>query len=240
MSGTVILPIGVIQTCFQEKFGAPRQSMMVKEARGVIKLNPDPQFAQALYQLDTFSHIWILFSFHRSFGKAWRPRIEPPRTDGPKTVGVFASRSPDRPNPIGMSAVKLEKIDLAAAGGIEIHVSGVDILDGTPVLDIKPYLPYADSVEGANAGWARNEIERFPVSFSPESQAACSGQGDARLQTLIGEILSWDPRPKSQREAMPIGDPGSDQKIFRFRILQFDVEWQIQRRGIHVLRLLPA
>ncbi len=215
--------------------------MMAMAARGVLKLNADPLFSQALYQLDSFSHIWLIFSFHQSLGKPWRPRIEPPRTDGPNTVGVFASRSPHRPNPIGMSVVKLEKIDFLAKDGIEIHVSGVDLLDGTPVLDIKPYLPYADIISEANAGWASREITRYPVRFSPMSLAIFDQEGPAELnlKQLIEEVLSLDPRPRSQREAMPIEDPSSDGKIFRFRIHRFDVEWQVREGKILVLRLLP-
>jgi len=234
-------PIGVMKTCFTEKFGVPRQSMMVMEARGVLKLNPDPLYIEALHLLETFSHIWIVFSFHKSLGKNWSSRIEPPGADGPKSVGVFASRSPHRPNPIGMSVVKLEKIDRSASGGIEIHVSGVDLLDGTPVLDIKPYLPYSDTVEGANSGWAANPIARYPVGFSPECLAFLHREEaeNPRLKNLIEEILRWDPRPKSQRTAMPIHEPENEGKKFRFRILQFDVEWQIQQKQICVLELFP-
>ena len=146
-------PIGVIRTNFTEKFGVPRQSMMISEALGVLKLHPDPSFRAALNHLDRFTHIWVVFIFHQSVEKGWRPTIRPPRVDAPRKVGVFASRSPHRPNPIGLSAVKLERIDLDAPGGIEIHLSGVDLLDGTPVLDIKPYLPSTDAEAGASMGW---------------------------------------------------------------------------------------
>lgn len=234
-------PIGVIKTCFTEKFGVPRQSLMVPEARGILKLNPDPQFAEALNQLETFSHLWLVFAFHLAEGKPWRARIEPPRTDGPRTVGVFASRSPHRPNPIGMSVVKLDRIDLKAAGGIELHVSGVDLLDGTPVLDIKPYVPYADIVADANAGWAKQELTQYKVEHSAACLAFFESEQAAQfphLKKLLEEILSWDPRPRSQREAMPIEDPQNDGKIFRFRILGFDVEWRIQEGRIQTLQIL--
>lgn len=232
-------PIGTIQTPFKEKFGVPRQSLMVKEAKGVIQLNPDPEFSQAVFQLETFSHIWILFAFQNQ-GKPWRARIEPPRTESHKTVGVFASRSPHRPNPIGMSVVKLDRIDLQATGGIEIHVSGVDLLDGTPILDIKPYLPYADSIPEANFGWAKEQPKRYPVEFSSGSLAFLEEQKQfPRLQQLVEEMLSWDPRPRSQRESMPLESSESLGKIFRFRILRFDVEWQIQSHKLEVLKILP-
>ena len=136
--------------------------------------------------------------------------------------------------------MNLESIDLEAQGGIEIHLSGVDILDGTPVLDIKPYLPYADIVSHANAGWAGGTLERFPVSFSPESTATLeknSAEQIPRLRELIEQMLGWDPRPASQREAMPLHDPQSEGRIFRFRISRYDVEWQIRGQKIHVLQL---
>lgn len=227
-------PIGIMRTCFKEKFGVPRQSMLAPSARGVLKLGPDPRFKEAVRELETFSHIWILFKFDRQPGDEWRARIEPPRADGPRTVGVFASRSPRRPNPIGMSAVKLERIDLHAAGGVEIHVSGVDLLDGTPVLDVKPYLPYADSIPDASSGWASAELARYPVTFSPESEAALSTEE----RRLIGEMLALDPRPTPQRRSMPAEDKSNLGKVFRFRALGFDVEWRIEGSAFHVLRVI--
>jgi tRNA-Thr(GGU) m(6)t(6)A37 methyltransferase TsaA len=226
-------PIGLMKTAFTEKLGVPRQANLVPAARGVLKLNPDPRYLEAVNQLDTFTHIWILFVFDRGANQEWRPRIEPPRADGPRTVGVFASRSPRRPNPIGMSAVKLERIDLDAAGGIEIHVSGVDLLDGTPVLDVKPYLPYADSIPEAGAGWAHERIDRLPVSFVPGIILP-----PERLE-LLRQILALDPRPTPQRRSMPARDPANYRKVFRFRWEEFDVEWRLDQEGIAVLRLLP-
>jgi tRNA-Thr(GGU) m(6)t(6)A37 methyltransferase TsaA len=236
-------PIGTLRTCFTEKFGAPRQPLLVPEARGILKLNPDPEFALAFDQLATFSHIWILFVFHQHLHKPWHPRIRPPRMDGPRKVGVFASRSPHRPNPIGMSVVKLEKINLEAEGGIEIHFSGVDILDGTPVLDIKPYLPYADSVPEATSGWAAEEITKYPVHFSAGSLSAIE-RVDTELfpnfRGLVEQMLSLDPRPTSQRKSMPILDPKSEGMIFGFRVSNFDVKWRIQGGEIFVVELLPV
>lgn len=233
-------PIGVLRTVFTEKFGVPRQSLMVPEARGVLKLNPEPAFRAALQHLEQFSHIWLVFVFHRNGDRPWQATIEPPRIDAPKGIGVFASRSPHRPNPIGLSAVKLDRIDYAAVGGIELHLSGVDILNDTPVLDIKPYLPYADRVPEANSGWAETEITRYPVEFSPGSLAVISTpSAHPNLQALIREILEWDPRPTSQRRTMPIGAEGTDGMIFAFRLLQWDVRWQIRGNGILVLELLP-
>ncbi len=238
------LPIGFMKTCFNEKFGVPRQSLMMSEAKGTLKLNPDPAYSSALNHLDTFSHLWIVFVFHQHLKKGWKPTIRPPRVDAPRKVGVFASRSPHRPNPIGISAVKLERIDLRAPGGIEIHLSGVDILNGTPVLDIKPYLPFADHIAEANQGWAKSEIPRYPVTFSEESSQFIeqveqgSPENYPNLRLLIAQTLEWDPRPTSQRRAMPIEDLQTQNLVFALRILEFDVQWQIKNHSIYVTNLV--
>ncbi len=235
-------PIGVIKTCFSEKFGVPRQSLMIQEARGILKLKPVPDYRTALNHLEGFSHIWVVFVFHQNEEK-WHPTISPPRIGAPRKVGVFASRSPHRPNPIGMSAVKLEKIDFDAPGGIEIHLSGVDILDGSPVLDIKPYLPFADSIPEAASGWATGEIPCYSVEFSPESRQSIENYSQTRhprLKELIKEMLEWDPRPTSQRRAMPIENPECEGMRFGFRIFDFDVQWEVRNGGILVRELVAT
>lgn len=234
-------PIGFVRTCFTQKFGVPRQALMVSEARGVLKLNPVPSFRVALNHLESFSHVWLIYVFHQHLEKSWRPTIRPPRVDAPRRVGVFASRSPHRPNPIGMSAVRLERVDLNAPGGIEIHLGGVDLMDGTPVLDIKPYLTYSDSLPEANDGWAKGQIPKYAVSFSPRSLEKLARESSARhpqLQRLIAEMLEWDPRPTSQRRAMRIEAPESEGLKFGFRILDLDVQWEIRDRAIYVVDLV--
>ena len=196
-------PIGILKTCFREKFGVPRQSGMIEEASGVLKLLPDPLFPRAFENLDRFSHIWIVFRFHKNARRTWRPTVEPPRLEALRRVGVFATRSPDRPNPIGLSAVKLDRIDFSAPGGIELHVSGVDILDGTPVLDVKPYLPYADSIADANSGWASREIERYPVRFTDESRENIAAYARKSGQNL-GATGKIDPTNAGTRSASDV------------------------------------
>ena len=247
MNPTSLAPyqtIGLMKTCFQEKFGVPRQSMMVTEARGILKLNPDPLYRDALRHLETFSHIWIVFLFHDHLGMQWRPTIAPPRIDAPAKVGVFASRSPHRPNPIGLSVVRLEKIDFDAKGGIEIEVSGVDLLNGTPVIDIKPYVPYADSFPDANAGWTDTKIPRYPVTFSEQSLEQIQSLNSKYqhfskngLKALIEQMLSFDPRPTSQRASLPLENPEQEGHPFAFRMLDFDVKWEIRNKGIFVKEL---
>jgi tRNA-Thr(GGU) m(6)t(6)A37 methyltransferase TsaA len=233
-------PIGFIQSDFKEKFGVPRQSLMIPEARAVLKLKPDSAYFTALNHLESFSHVWVVFVFHQANDREWTPTIRPPRIGAPNRVGVFASRSPHRPNPIGISAVKLDRIDLEAKGGIEIHLSGIDLLDGTPVLDLKPYIPYADSITDANAGWAEGEIPKYPVTYSPEAMEAIrSSLADhPHLQGLLTQTLELDPRPTGQRESMPIADEKNEGRTFRFRIMSFDVHWIIRQKGIFVERLL--
>jgi tRNA-Thr(GGU) m(6)t(6)A37 methyltransferase TsaA len=233
--------IGILRTCFKEKFGIPRQSGLVKGAHGVIHLKNHPFFHQAVRELDTFSHLWVVFVFHQHDAKNWKPSIRPPRLGGAKKVGVLASRSPHRPNPIGLSVVKLEKVVQDAQGGVEIHVSGVDILDGTPVLDIKPYLPYADSIQDAHAGWAEETIKRTPVEFSDkaiQSITEKSMQGYPNLKELIIGMLELDPRPAFQKRNLPSESPEAEGTCYGFRLFDFDVKWQIKQQVFIVLDVI--
>jgi tRNA-Thr(GGU) m(6)t(6)A37 methyltransferase TsaA len=233
-------PIGIFHTCFKEKFGIPRQPGLVTGAEGYIKLGNDPLMRTALRELEGFSHLWVIFVFHdQGLGaeRTWKPSIRPPRLGGARKVGVLASRSPHRPNPIGLSAVKLERVDFEAPGGIEIHVTGVDVLDGTPVLDIKPYLPYADAILDANAGWAAEPIMRTEVEFTPESLSAIARHEAQypQLKPMIAEMLSLDPRPAFQKRRMPPESPEAQGTRFGFRLFEFDVKWEIRNGRFAVL-----
>ena len=136
--------IARIRTELPEKFGVPRQSGLVPQLRGRVIFEPEYRNPDAVRGLEDFSHIWLIWAFSASAGKGWSPTVRPPRLGGNARVGVFASRSPFRPNPLGLSAVKLENIVLQSPEGPLLRVSGADLLHGTPILDIKPYLPYAD------------------------------------------------------------------------------------------------
>src|SRR5262249_50831961 len=158
-------------------------------------LGKNPDLKTAIRALDQFSHLWIIFVFHEHGSKNWKPSIRPPRLGGAKKVGVLASRSPHRPNPIGLSVVEIASLDADAEGGPEIHVRGVDLLDGTPVLDIKPYVPYADSYPAASAGWAEEAIVRTPVEFSERAELRLKDLKHLPdLRSLIIEMLGLDPR----------------------------------------------
>lgn len=216
---------------------------MITELVSVIKLNPEPQFHDAIRTLKDFSHLWVVFIFDRSDSE-WRPLITPPRLDAPGRVGVFASRSPHRPNPIGISAVKIERIDESAPGGIEIFCSGLDLLNGTPVVDLKPYVPYVDAIPQAQGAWTESVIPKFEVKFSDEVISQIQALNDryrrfhkGNLQALLAQMLELDPRPTSQREAYSISDPKNEGAKFAFRCFNFDVHWEIRERGIFVSRL---
>ena len=205
-------PIGIVRSPFKEKFGIPRQSRLAKSARAEIRL-PLAKFRDAVDGLEGFSHLWIIFVFHEA--GASKVRVRPPRLGGSKKVGVLASRSPHRPNPIGMSVVELDRIEKTAKE-LVIHVRGADLLDGTPVLDIKPYVPYADSVPRAKASWADTPRKRLAVNYSPEALKQCrhaDPDGKRQLKRLISEVLRLDPRPAFQH-----GDAD-----YAFRLAEFDV-----------------
>jgi tRNA-Thr(GGU) m(6)t(6)A37 methyltransferase TsaA len=191
-------PIGCIRSCFTEKFGIPRQPGLVPDAKAVLYINRPFQDHEAFRRLETFSHIWIIFVFHQCLQTSWKSTVRPPRLGGNRRVGVFASRSGFRPNPIGQSAVELVGIE-KSHGKVSLHLKGVDLLDGTPVLDIKPYLPYADSLPQAQAGYASTPppADRA-VRFSNEAAQTCrllESRSYPQLERLIIDVLSMDPRP---------------------------------------------
>ena len=162
---------------------------------------------------------------------------------GKQKVGVLSSRSPHRPNPIGLSVVELERIDFTAKGGPEIHVRGVDLLDGTPILDIKPYLPYADSVPTAGAGWAAGEIKKTPVKFEPlalEKIHHAEANGFADLKNLIEQLLTIDPRPGFQKKELPPEAAHAQGKDFGLLVKTFDVKWKIEDQIFVVTDLVPV
>jgi len=230
-------PIGRFYGVFKEKFGTPRQAMMIKEARGVLILNKDHQFAQALSLLETFSHLWLIYVFDRDLDKAWHPMIMPPRIGKPNRVGVFASRSPHRPNPIGMSVARIDSITELEKHQFAIHLSGADLLDNTPVLDIKPYLPYADSVVEANTGWVDPQIVKYPVIISEEVEqfiASSSHLLQPDFRSLLLSVVELDPRPTTLRRRAPIESLRSEGKKFAFRFLGFNIRCLIHNHHIEV------
>ncbi len=232
-----ITPIGIITSCFKEKFGIPRQPGLVKDSSAVLELYPEFAREEAVRELEGFSHIWVIFVFHKASGKNWKPTVRPPRLGGNKKVGVFASRSPFRPNPVGISAVKLEKIE-AANGKILLYLSGIDILDQTPVIDIKPYLPYSDIIESATGGFALSAPDaKLEVDFLQNVIEICGKEerNFPNLQKIIIQILENDPRP-----AYYSSQKSDKEKTFGIKIFDFDLKWEIKNNKIVVVDLMKC
>ncbi|MFN7824257.1 MAG: tRNA (N6-threonylcarbamoyladenosine(37)-N6)-methyltransferase TrmO [Pseudobdellovibrionaceae bacterium] len=235
--------IGVARTPFKDKFGIPRQPSLASRLKGLLKFQDHPDLKTALKSMETFSHLWVVFVFHKHGGKDWKPSIRPPRLGGAEKVGVLASRSPHRPNPIGISVVKIEKINLEAQGGPEVEVSGVDLLDETPILDVKPYIPYADSVPDAVAGWAAAPIRRTELEWSSEARndlLAADPKGELELEMMITEVLELDPRPAFQQKQIPVGERASEGAKFGFDLVGYEIKYQIQGGKFLVLSVKPC
>ena len=191
-----LAPVAHIRSDFPTKFGIPRQSGLAPALRSAVVFAPEYRNPDALRGLEGFSHLWLLWVFSRSVGAGWSPTVRPPRLGGNERMGVFATRSPFRPNPIGLSAVKLEEIRLHTPEGPQLIVSGADLMDGTPILDIKPYLPYADAHPEALGGFAPNGGGALAVDCPPallERLPADKARG-------LLEVLARDPRPSYQHD----------------------------------------
>ena len=190
--------IAYIHTDFTTKFGIPRQSGLVESLKGQIVFEPPYRNIEALRGLDGFSHIWLIWEFSETKRDGWSPLVRPPRLGGNKRLGVFATRSPFRPNPIGLSSVRLERIEWQTPQGPVLHVLGADLMNGTPIFDIKPYLTYADSHPAAVSGFTEPiEEERLQVVL-PE---AVLGDIPHALHTPLKAILANDPRPSYQDDS---------------------------------------
>lgn len=208
-------PIARIRTDLPEKFGVPRQSGLVPELTGTIVFEPAYRHPDAVRELESFSHIWLIFVFSEAVRERWAATVRPPRLGGNSHVGVFASRSPFRPNPIGLSCVRLDRVERETPLGPVLHVSGVDLMDGTPILDIKPYLPYADSHPDARGGFV-DEVSRSPLEVViPEEWQRLVPAG--KLAALRG-VLAQDPRPPYQN------DP---ERIYGFAFAGRDVRFRV-------------
>lgn len=219
-----IKPIAKIYTDFPEKFGLPRQSGLVPELQGKIVFEKEYQVREALRGLEDFSHLWLLWEFSMSHKSDWSPTVRPPKLGGNTRVGVFATRSPFRPNSIGMSCVKLEKILETADNGLVLIVSGIDMMDGTPIFDIKPYLPYVDSHPEAKGGFTdtlnRDSLE-LEVEIPPEIlEIIPKNKRSALLQTL-----RQDPRPGYQ------SDP---ERVYGLHFAGYEVKFVVTKQHIIV------
>lgn len=209
-----ITPIGRVRSCFGEKFAVPRQPGLCPSAWGELVFEKEFRNREAVRGLEGFSHVWLIFHFHQTADRGWSPTVRPPRLGGNQRVGVFASRSTFRPNGMGLSLVRLEGIDFESEDGPVLKLGGIDLVDGTPVFDVKPYLPYAEALDGATGGYADEAPLRLEV-VGEEFLGSLS----TRDQGVIREALSLDPRPAGGRD-----QPGREHGVLicgvnvRFRV----------------------
>ena len=204
--------IAKIQSDFKEKFGIPRQSGIADELGAKIVFEPEYRVPEALRGIEGYSHLWLIWQFSEAVRDDWSPTVRPPRLGGNKRMGVFATRSPYRPNPIGLSSVKLVGVEHTKDEGDVLVVSGADLLDGTPIYDIKPYLPFTDSHPDAVAGFSEPVREyALKVNFCKELLSKI----DVSRQNALIKILEHDPRPSYQNDPeREYGMKFSDYEIF--------------------------
>ena len=217
--------IGHIETDFKEKFGIPRQSGIVEETAGKIVFEKKYQVPEAFRGLEDFSHIWILWKFSKAEREEWSPTVRPPLLGGNKRMGVFSTRSPFRPNPIGLSSVKLDKIEYTKDRGPVLWVRGADLLDGTPIYDIKPYLAYADSHPDAVSGFTEALAERRvqveilckEFNYLPEDK-----------QTEIIKILEQDPTPSYKKDGEEYG----------MCYGEYEIKFYIKEKVLYIVKII--
>ena len=191
-----IRPIARIRCDLPTKFGVPRQAGLVEELEATVVFEPEYRNPDALRGLEGFSHIWLIWQFSEALREGWSPTVRPPRLGGNTRMGVFATRSPFRPNALGLSCVRLLAVEKDAADGTVLRVAGADLTDGTPIFDIKPYLPYADSHPEASGGFAPDAGRTLRVEFAPDAEAAIPAEKRAALTG----VLARDPRPRYQND----------------------------------------
>jgi tRNA-Thr(GGU) m(6)t(6)A37 methyltransferase TsaA len=224
--------IGIVHSPYTEKFGIPRQPGLVTAAQATLELLPPYNRAEAVKGLEAFSHIWLTFVFHGIKREQWRPTVRPPRLGGNERLGVFATRSTHRPNPVGLSVVELVGID-CSDGKVLLRLKGADLLDGTPVLDIKPYIPYVDSIPGACAGFAAEAPPgRLEVAFGEAAKGQCRLQEGRYpgLETLIAEVLAQDPRPAYQTER-------AEGREYGFCLYDLNIRFRVEGTHAEVLAI---
>lgn len=232
MSTFAFEQIGVIRSPYKEKFAVPRQPGLVKHGGGELHLLPPYNQADAVRGLEGFSHLWVLFVFHQTMDGGWRPTVRPPRLGGNARMGVFATRSTFRPNPVGMSLVELKNIR-CHKDQVILQLGSLDLVDGTPVVDIKPYLPFAEALPDAVASYAQQApAAEVKVSFTSEIEAALAGleKRYPHIKAFIQEVLAQDPRPAYRREE-------EQGKTYAVWLLDFNVRWRVTDAGFEVFAL---
>ncbi len=223
--------IGHIKSPYKQKFAIPRQPGLIPEASGKLVLTAPYNDEAIVRGIEAFSHLWLVFVFHETADKGWSPMVRPPRLGGNTRKGVFATRATFRPNPIGLSVVKLDKV-VWKNGQLTLEISGLDLLDGTPILDIKPYLPYSDALPSANGGFADAAPDTaMSVSMSEQARIFCQQQQQyPHLQVFIEKVLKQDPRPpyKKQREG---------EQHYGMTLYDFNIKWTVNGEHNHVTEI---
>ena len=219
--------IGIVHSCFKEKFGTPRQGNLVAHSYGYIEFAERWDPYKCLLGLEEFSHVWVIFWFHENKNLSYRPTVNPPRLPTEQRIGALASRSPLRPNPIGLSLVKIEKVEAP-----RLYLSGLDLIDGTPVLDIKPYIHGYDSVADSRQGWLeRVAAENLEVRFSDEAAACIMQHRNPHLQQIICDILRNDIRNRNDKRGKNAG------KVLGFYYDDLNIVFQIIDGVVMVMRV---
>ena len=222
-----IRPIAVMRSDFPTKFGIPRQSGLAKSLRSTIVFEPEYRNADALRGLEDFSHLWLIWQFSESVRDDWSPTVRPPRLGGNTRMGVFATRSPFRPNALGLSCVEIIGLEETADKGKVIHVAGADLMDGTPIFDIKPYIPYSDSFPDALGGFTATAGD-FLLKVDFPGRLLGMLPPDKRDAAL--EVLSHDPRPSYQR---------SSDRVYGLSFAGFDIRFVVEGDTLFVKELAP-
>lgn len=223
-----LTPIAHIHTAFPEKFGIPRQSGLVSSLQASITFEGECKNPDCIRDLQSFSHLWLIWGFSAHKKSGWSPTVRPPRLGGNVHTGVFASRSPFRPNPLGLSSVRLDRVDLQDPRGPVLYISGADLMDGTPIYDIKPYLAFTDSHPDASASFTAQAL-RHTLSVHCD-QAFLSLLSPKRQEALL-EVLSLDPRPAYQ------SDPA---RIYGMSFDQFTIRFTVDGQDLYVREILPG
>ena len=217
--------IARIKSEFPEKFGIPRQSGLVSSLKAQIIFEEEYRNLDAVRGLDEFSHKWIIWQFSKAVRDTWSPTVRPPRLGGNKRIGVFATRSPFRPNAIGLSSVKIEKIDLDGENAPVIHVSGADLMDGTPIFDIKPYLAYTDAHPDAVGGFTENVADRrLMVEFDGELINSVPDE----IKTALTDLLAEDPRPSYQNDS---------KRVYGLSFSGYEIGFTVDKKTLKVIKL---
>lgn len=232
-------PIGIVETPYGEKFAVPRQPNLVTEGKGILRLFSPYNTADAVRGLDQFSHIWLIFQFDKVPERNWHATVRPPRLGGNERIGVFASRATHRPNPIGLSKVALEKVEIKD-NDVLLHLGSVDLVNGTPILDIKPYVTYADSEPEARSSFAQDKpTAKLEVIFSNSAlQAVTSSPYFVKFNIhhpieFIRQVIAQDPRPAYQQ-----GKASS--RIYGMHLANHNILWKINEQKLNVAEVLEV